>query len=59
MKLLLIFGTRPEAIKMAPFIKTLQDKSNLHAMSVSRPKIGKCSIMRWLPFKAELNMILI
>ena len=30
-KILLVFGTRPEAIKMAPLVKTLQADSRLEA----------------------------
>ena len=32
-KILLVFGTRPEAIKMAPLVKLLDDKIDYEKMS--------------------------
>ena len=46
-KVLTIFGTRPEAIKMAPLIKKLQEEPVIEVMPALRRNIGKCLIRCW------------
>ena len=42
-KIMLVFGTRPEAIKMAPLVKAFQQKKiNLKPSSVLPDNTGKC-----------------
>ena len=42
-KIMLVFGTRPEAIKMAPLVKAFQQKKiNLTPSSVLPDNTGKC-----------------
>ena len=41
-RILLVFGTRPEAIKMAPLVKALQNAIHSKFWCVLRVSIGKC-----------------
>lgn len=41
-KIMLVFGTRPEAIKMAPLVKSNRKKINLKPSSVLPDNTGKC-----------------
>lgn len=41
-KVLVIFGTRPEAIKMCPLVLELKKVKNWKRWCVSQDSIGKC-----------------
>ena len=44
LKVMTIFGTRPEAIKMAPLVKALQAAPDMELSSPLRHSIEICSI---------------
>ena len=55
-KIMLVFGTRPEAIKMAPLIKEFQKHPHLFQQSFVLPdNTGRC----WTRSFASLTYILI
>ena len=41
-KIMLVFGTRPEAIKMCPLVNELKTRDNVQT-------IGRCSTRCWRP----------
>ena len=41
---LLVFGTRPEAIKMCPLAKELNTRTGVRTLYASPVSTGKCSI---------------
>lgn len=43
-KVMSVFGTRPEAIKMAPLVKQLEKTPKSKALSASPRSTAKCSI---------------
>ena len=55
-KVMTVFGTRPEAIKMAPLVKELREK-RVNRLHVLRHSIDRCWIRFWKLFKLSRNMI--
>lgn len=41
-KVMLVFGTRPEAIKMCPLVNELKKEKQYKPQFVSQGNIGKC-----------------
>ncbi len=41
-RVMTIFGTRPEAIKMAPLVTELHRRAGIEACAVSPPSTGRC-----------------
>ena len=56
-KVMTVFGTRPEAIKMAPLVKELQSREEIDRLHVLRHSIDRCWIRFWKLFKLSRNMI--
>ena len=52
-KVISVFGTRPEAIKMAPVVKALEAAAEIESQVVVTPSIGKCLIKFWIYFKSR------
>ena len=51
-KVMTVFGTRPEAIKMAPLVHALEQNENTESSCALPHSIAKCSI-RFLIFSAS------
>ena len=51
-KVMLVFGTRPETIKMAPLVKELRSRPEFETVvcAVSPPSTGRCWIRCFPPF---------
>lgn len=56
-KVMTVFGTRPEAIKMAPLVWLLEQTSVLKQSRRLRHSIAKCLILRLKFSKLNLTMI--
>lgn len=41
-KIMLVFGTRPEAIKMCPLVKELKARKGLETVDASRVSTARC-----------------
>ena len=47
-KVMLVFGTRPEAIKMCPLVNELKTRKEIKRSYVLPVSIGKCWIRFWI-----------
>ena len=47
LKVMTIFGTRPEAVKMAPLVKELESRTEIQSISLHHgpapPNVGRCA----------------
>lgn len=57
MKVMSVFGTRPEAIKMAPVLRALAATPGLKASCALLRNTGRCSIRCWICLRSLRTMI--
>ena len=56
-RVMTIFGTRPEAIKMAPLVKELEGRAGVESLSMPSGRNSNCWSRLWPPWwRSTLEM---
>ena len=51
LRIMSVFGTRPEAIKMCPLVQELANREGSRAYAASPPSTGRCWTACWRSFR--------